>query len=65
MKIGRLKLLRLSAEVDNYTDILIVWHAGSQKIGYYDVEHQEYKALAKFADFMADPVKYIGLQLDG
>ncbi len=61
----RQKLLRLSAEVDDYTDILIVWHPGSQKIGYYDVEHQEYAPLAKFAEFMADPALYMTRILEG
>lgn len=59
MKIGRKKLLRLSAELDNYSSVLIVWHPGSKKIGYYDEEHQEYAPLAKYADFMADPGKYV------
>lgn len=65
MKAGRVKLLRISAEVDNYSDILIVWHPGSQKIGAYDVEHQEFQTLAKFKDFMADPVTYLGILLEG
>lgn len=56
MKVDRKKLLRLSAEVDQYSHILIVWHPGSKKIGYYDEEHLEFAPLAKFADFMADPV---------
>ncbi|UQZ36497.1 hypothetical protein C2I18_24965 [Paenibacillus sp. PK3_47] len=65
MKAGRSKLLRLSAVVDNYSDLLIVWHPGSQKIGCYDVEHQEYHPLAKFKDFIADPVTYLGMLLEG
>ncbi|MDO7907754.1 ankyrin repeat domain-containing protein [Paenibacillus sp. JX-17] len=59
MKAGRKKLLRLSAEVDNYSDILIVWHPGSNMVGWYDEEHLEYAPLAKYADFMADPVRYL------
>jgi hypothetical protein len=55
MKADRKKLLRLSAEVDQYSHILIVWHPGSKKIGCYDEEHLEFVPLAKFADFMADP----------
>lgn len=60
MKHGRKKLLRLSAELDNYSDILLVWHPGSKMIGYYDVEHQEYAPLAKYAEFMANPGVYVG-----
>ncbi|MCA1292676.1 ankyrin repeat domain-containing protein [Paenibacillus sp. alder61] len=59
MKHGRKKLLRLSAELDNYSDILLVWHPGSKMIGYYDVEHQEYAPLAKYGEFMANPGLYV------
>lgn len=59
MKIGRKKLLRLSAVMDNYSDILIVWHPGSKTIGYYDVEHEEYVSLVKYGDFVAEPMDYI------
>lgn len=65
MKVGRKKLLRLSAEVDNYSHILIVWHPGSKKIGYYDIEHHEYAPLAKYAEFMADPVTYMNRIFEG
>ncbi|MNW67015.1 hypothetical protein D3C74_455420 [compost metagenome] len=64
MKAGRKKLLRLSAEIDNYSHILIVWHPGSKTIGYYDVEHQEYASLAKYAEFMASPEVYISRIFD-
>lgn len=47
MKAGRRKLLRLSADVDNYSDIVIVWNSKSRSIGYYDVEHQIMRICAR------------------
>ncbi|WP_322904629.1 ankyrin repeat domain-containing protein [Paenibacillus sp. SGZ-1009] len=56
MKIGRTRLLRLSAQVDPYGDLYIVWHPASRRIGAYDVEHQEYHSLASWNDFIANPL---------
>lgn len=65
MKAGRPKLLRLSADVDNYSDIVIVWNPKSKCIGYYDVEHQEYADLCPFAEFIAHPEVYLTKILEG
>lgn len=65
MKAGRRKLLRLSADVDNHSDIVIVWNPKSRCIGYYDVEHQEYADLGPFAKFIAHPEVYLGKIMEG
>ncbi len=45
--IGRFaELPRLSAEIDNYSDLLLVWNPKQKgQIGCYDVEHQVYADL--------------------
>ncbi|WP_374017639.1 ankyrin repeat domain-containing protein [Paenibacillus thiaminolyticus] len=65
MKAGRRKLLRLSADVDNYSSIVIVWSPKSRCIGYYDVEHQEYADLCPFAEFIARPEVYLAKIIEG
>nr|WP_281167920.1 ankyrin repeat domain-containing protein [Paenibacillus daejeonensis] len=55
MKSGRQKLLRLSADVDQYSHLIIVWNPSKKAIGYADIEHQEYGQIAPLADFMAAP----------
>lgn len=59
MKAGRKKLLRLSAVVDNYTSILLVWNPKTKCVGYYDEEHQEYGDVCSFEDFLAQPELYM------
>ncbi|MWV42142.1 hypothetical protein GRF59_00730 [Paenibacillus sp. HJL G12] len=61
MKVGRQKLLRLSAEVDQYSELYIVWSPSKKSIGCYDGEHLEYTNLGKFADFLADPKRFVGV----
>ncbi|WNC15930.1 ankyrin repeat domain-containing protein [Brevibacillus brevis] len=65
MKAGRRKLLRLSAEVDNYSSIVIVWNPKAKCIGYYDEEHEEYGDLCPFAEFLAHPGVYLQKILEG
>lgn len=65
MKAGRRKLLRLSADVDNCSDIVIVWNPKSRCIGYYDVEHKEYADLCPFAEFIAHPEVYLIKIMEG
>ncbi|MCM3337783.1 ankyrin repeat domain-containing protein [Paenibacillus sp. MER TA 81-3] len=65
MKAGRQKLLRLSAEVDNYSDILIVWNPKHKCVGYYDEEHRDYADLCSFEEFLAHPEVYLVKILEG
>lgn len=65
MKLGRKKMLRLSAEVDNYSDLHIVWQPGDKKMGYYDIEHETYGALVKYEVFMEDPLAAVKRMLEG
>ncbi|MCM3781880.1 ankyrin repeat domain-containing protein [Neobacillus mesonae] len=65
MKVGRKKMLRLSAEVDNYSDLHIVWQPGDKRIGYYDMEHETYASLVKYDVFMEDPLVLVNLMMEG
>ncbi|WP_374964447.1 ankyrin repeat domain-containing protein [Lysinibacillus sp. RS5] len=66
MKGGRQRLLRLSANIDNYSDLLIVWNPKKNgQIGCYDVEHQEYADLCSFKEFLTKPEIYLTKFLEG
>lgn len=66
MKIGRQKLLRLSADIDNYSDLLLMWNPKKKGlIGCYDVEHQAYADLCSFAEFLTQPEIYLINFLEG
>lgn len=66
VKIDRQKLLRLSAHVDNYSDLQIVWNPKRRgQIGCYDVEHQEYADLCSFKEFLVKPETYLINFLEG
>ncbi|OZI52656.1 ankyrin repeat domain-containing protein [Bordetella genomosp. 4] len=65
IKAGRKKMLRLSRESGDYSDTLLVWNPKSQRIGYWDVEHQEYGDIASFKDFMDRPAQYMNKVING
>ncbi|MDY8025047.1 ankyrin repeat domain-containing protein [Paenibacillus polymyxa] len=65
MKVGRQKLLRLSLNVDNYSDIILVWNPKQKCLGYYDEEHQEYADVCSFAEFLAQPEDYLEKIIEG
>lgn len=66
MKVGRQKLLRLSADIDNYSHLQLVWNPKKKGlIGCYDVEHQEYADLCSFAEFLTQPEMYLIRFLEG
>jgi len=60
IKIGRIKMLRLSREVENYRGSLdILWNPKEKMIAYYDVEHDDIGNLSTFDDFIRNADKYI------
>jgi len=66
MKVGRQKLLRLSADIDNYSGLQLVWNPKKKGlIGCYDVEHQVYADLCSFTEFLAQPELYLIKFLEG
>ncbi|GKV57728.1 hypothetical protein NCCP2222_36750 [Sporosarcina sp. NCCP-2222] len=66
MKLGRQKLLRLSADIDNYSDLQLVWNPKKKGlIGCYDVEHQVYADLCSFTEFLMQPEVYLIQFLEG
>ncbi|GBG07309.1 hypothetical protein PAT3040_01857 [Paenibacillus agaridevorans] len=65
MKVGRQKLLRLSADIDNYSDLQLVWNPKNKVLGCYDVEHKTYADLCSFSDFLAKPEDYLIRFMEG
>jgi uncharacterized protein len=66
MNVGRQKLLCLSSDIDNYSDLQLVWNPKNKgKIGCYDVEHQTYADLCSFTEFLAEPETYLIKFLEG
>ncbi|CAM4379423.1 hypothetical protein BOTU111921_26580 [Bordetella tumbae] len=65
IKAGRKTMLRLSRESGDYSNTLLVWNPKSQRIGYWDVEHQEYGDIASFKDFMGRPAQYMNKVING
>ncbi|WP_442604125.1 ankyrin repeat domain-containing protein [Paenibacillus sp. KN14-4R] len=66
MKIGRQKLLRLSADIDNYSHLYLVWNPKKKgQIGCYDVEHKEYANFCSFAEFLVQPEMYLIKYMEG
>lgn len=65
MKYGRQKLLRLSADIDNYSDLQLVWNPKKGLIGCYDVEHEAYADLCSFTQFIEQPEAYLIQFLEG
>jgi len=66
MKVGRQKLLRLSADIDNYSDLQLVWNPKKKGlIGCYDAEHQTYADLCSFTEFLAQPELHLMKFLEG
>lgn len=64
MKFGRKKLLRLSANIDNY-GLDIVWNPSKKCIGFYDNEHQQYRDVCSFKQFIEQPFEYLNKIVDG
>ncbi|WP_028594592.1 ankyrin repeat domain-containing protein [Paenibacillus assamensis] len=66
LKVGRQKLLRLSAAIDNYSSLQLVWNPKKKgQLGCYDVEHQTYADLCSFAAFFEQPEGYLFKFLEG
>ncbi|NEW09864.1 hypothetical protein GK047_28590 [Paenibacillus sp. SYP-B3998] len=66
MKVGQQKLLRLSADIDNYSHLYLVWNPKKKgQIGCYDVEHKEYADFCSFAEFLAQPEMYLIKYMEG
>jgi len=66
MKVGKQKLLRLSADIDNYSHLQLVWNPKKKGlIGCYDVEHQEYADLCSFTELIVQPEMYLVKFIEG
>ena len=66
MKLGKQKMLRLSADIDNYSDLKLVWNPKKKGlIGCYDVEHQTYADLCNLTEFLAQHEMYLIQFLEG
>ncbi|ETT54604.1 ankyrin repeat domain-containing protein [Paenibacillus sp. FSL P4-0338] len=66
MKAGRRKLLRLSADIDNYSGLVLVWNPQKKgQLGCYDLEHQTYADLCSFPEFVVQPEHYLIQFMEG
>ncbi|MFC3749767.1 ankyrin repeat domain-containing protein [Paenibacillus sp. GCM10012306] len=66
MKVGRQKLLRLSADIDNYSGLQLLWNPKKGGlVGCYDMEHQVYADLCTFTEFLAHPELHLIKFLEG
>lgn len=65
MKAGRQKVLRLSRVVDYYSDLYIVWNPKTKHIAFYDEEHEVFRDIAAFDDFMENAVSYMSRVISG
>lgn len=61
----RKKLLSLMAEMDNYSDYLLLWSPRDKRIWYLDTEQEEFCPLASWEAFIADPGHYLNGMVDG
>jgi len=61
----RKKLLSLMAQMDNYSDYLLLWSPRDKKLWYLDIEHEEFHPMAKWEDFIADPGRYLNGMIEG
>ncbi|WP_103106648.1 ankyrin repeat domain-containing protein [Brevibacillus reuszeri] len=66
LKVGRQKYLRLSADIDNYSHLQLVWNPKKKgQIGCYDIEHKEYADLCSFPAFLEKPEEYLIKFMEG
>lgn len=65
MKVSRKKLLRLSANIDNYSGLHLVWNPKNKVMGCYDEEHRSYADLCSFPEFLASPGEYLIRFMEG
>ncbi|MFF2911301.1 ankyrin repeat domain-containing protein [Paenibacillus sp. NPDC057934] len=66
MKVGRQKLLRLSADIDNYSSLQLLWNPKKKGlVGCYDMEHQVYANLCSFTEFLEHPELHLIKFLEG
>jgi len=66
MKAGKQKLLRISADIDNYSHLQLVWNPKKKGlIGCYDAEHGTYGDLCSFTQFREKPEIYLIQFMEG
>ena len=53
------------AQMDNYSDCLLLWNPKNKKLGYLDIEHEVFRPLAKWDDFIANPGRYLNGMVAG
>ncbi|ATP41930.1 hypothetical protein CSE16_18935 [Solibacillus sp. R5-41] len=56
-QVKRKKFIQISRIIDNYSDLLILWHPSKKKLYFYDEEHLELHEIGSFQQFIADPYK--------
>jgi len=65
MKIGRRKLLRISKEVGDYPDLMLLWNPKDQCVSYYDMEHENFGNIAPWEKFIENAGEYMESYFNG
>ena len=65
MKWKRKKLLSIMEELDQYSDVLLVWSPKEEKICFIDVEHEQFQPVCTWEEFIADPEGYLHGMVEG
>lgn len=58
-KVEEQLLLRISKKTGDYEHITIVWNPKTEKIAYYDTEHEELADMCSFEEFIKTPSSYL------
>ncbi|WP_397311480.1 hypothetical protein [Paenibacillus ihbetae] len=65
MKVGKQKLLRLSADIDNYSDLQLVWNPKKRADRLLRRGASDLYGLCSFTEFLASPEMHLVKFLEG
>lgn len=65
MKWGRKKVLSIMEDLDQYSDVLLVWSPKDKKVCFIDVEHEQFQPVCTWEEFIANPEGYLHDMVEG
>lgn len=65
LKKGRKKFLRISRSTGDYTHIYIIWHPKTNKVAFYDEEHETISDICSFKEFICNMSRHLQEILEG
>ncbi len=65
MKWGRKKVLSIMEDLDEYSDVLLVWSPKEKKLCFIDVEHEQFHPVCTWEEFIANPEGYLHDMVEG